>query len=258
MYHVLCCQLTDRRHSKEVAAWAFKFAKDKDIVPPLTLVYTAWCHDIERFIPCTKCEQLPEAVDKYRKQAIHSLTSSNVAMCLLKGAPLTKLEKQRIFNLILYHDMPHPREDLVILNKTLIEGADDDLMWELQIMMDADAFAFFQSTIEYFIDFKAKKNSPDWIWERVQNNIKRLGPHLRSKAAQCIQALPAQSTSQMNVDWMELAHLCASPSSIARVQVPIQYLRWYLVHRRGHFAVREEKKDSHVRFNALSKSRSSL
>ena len=101
-------KLTDRRHFKEVAAWACKFAKDKDIVPPLTLVYTAWCHDIERFIPSTKCEYLPEAVDKYRKQAIHSMTSSNVAMCLLKGAPVTEQEKQRIFQLILHHDMPHP------------------------------------------------------------------------------------------------------------------------------------------------------
>ena len=209
MQHILCYQLTDRHHYKEVAAWACKFAKDKDIVPPLTLVIAAWCHDTERFIPSTKCECLPEAVDKYRKQAIHSMTSSNVAMCLLKGAPLTKLEKQRISQLILYHDMTHPREDLVILDKTLIEGADEDLMWELQIMMDADAFAFFQSTIGYFIDFKAEKNSPDWIWERVRNNVKRLGPHLRSKAAQCIEALPAQTTSQMNVDWMELINLCA-------------------------------------------------
>ena len=76
-------------------------------------------------------------------------------------------------------------------------------------MMDADAFAFFQSTIGYFIDFKAKKNSPDWIWERVRNNVKRLRPHLRSKAAQCIEALPQQTLFKMNVDWKELTHLCA-------------------------------------------------
>merc|ERR550517_2071975 len=100
--------------------------------------------------------------------------------------------------------MPHPKEDSVILGKTLIEGAGDDLMWELEIMMDADSFAFFQSTISYFIEFKAKKNSPDWIWERVRNNVKRLRPHLRPKAAQCIEALPPLTLSKMAVDWKEM------------------------------------------------------
>ena len=49
-----------------------------------------------------------QAVDTYRKQAIHALTSAKVAMCLLKGAPVTEQEKQRIFQIILRHDMTHP------------------------------------------------------------------------------------------------------------------------------------------------------
>eukprot|EP01084_Bolivina_argentea_P230964 389628_1 len=38
---------TDRKHFKEVGAWAAKFAKDKGVVPSLVLIYAAWCHDIE-------------------------------------------------------------------------------------------------------------------------------------------------------------------------------------------------------------------
>ena len=80
-------------------------------------------------------------------------------------------------------------------------------------MMDADAFAFFQSTIGYFIDFKAKKNSPDWIWERVRNNVKRLRPQFRSAACQSVRSLPPETLSKVTVDWKELTHLCA-PSGL--------------------------------------------
>eukprot|EP00484_Ammonia_sp_Unknown_P011321 CAMPEP_0197077230 /NCGR_PEP_ID=MMETSP1384-20130603/212508_1 /TAXON_ID=29189 /ORGANISM="Ammonia sp." /LENGTH=622 /DNA_ID=CAMNT_0042516091 /DNA_START=176 /DNA_END=2044 /DNA_ORIENTATION=+ len=200
---------TDRKHFKEVAAWSAKFAKNKGIVPSLVLIFSAWCHDIERFIPATKCKYLPEAVDKYRKQVIHAVTSAKVATCLLKGAPVSQAELDRIYQMVLHHDMPDPREDIVILGEMLIKGADDDLMWELEILMDADSFAFFQSTIYYFIMFKAQKNSPDWIWERVANNVKRLRPHLRMKAAQCINELPSEVLTKVNVNYQELTYLCS-------------------------------------------------
>jgi len=200
---------TDRKHFKEVATWTAKFAKDKGATASLPLIYAAWCHDIERFIVSTKCSYLPEAVDKYRKQVIHGVTSAKVALCLLRGAPVTMSEKQRIYELILHHDIPHPRDDISILGQTLIRGAGDELMYELEILMDADAFAFFQSTITYFILFKSSKNSPDWIWERVRNNVKRLRPALRIKAAQCIRALPSEVFGKMSVDEQELAHLCS-------------------------------------------------
>jgi len=204
---------TDRKHFKEVGAWTAKFAKDKGIVPPVTLIYSAWCHDIERFIPATKCEYLPEAVDKYRKQVIHGVTSAKVATCLLKGGPVTQYEIDRIYELVLHHDIPNPREDIVILGEKLISGAEEDLMWELELLMDADSFAFFQSTIYYFILFKSKKNSPDWIWERVRNNVKRLRPWLRPKAAQCIHDLSQDVLCKMKVDYAELEHLCSDSGS---------------------------------------------
>eukprot|EP00486_Rosalina_sp_Unknown_P015656 CAMPEP_0201594786 /NCGR_PEP_ID=MMETSP0190_2-20130828/191985_1 /ASSEMBLY_ACC=CAM_ASM_000263 /TAXON_ID=37353 /ORGANISM="Rosalina sp." /LENGTH=687 /DNA_ID=CAMNT_0048054521 /DNA_START=190 /DNA_END=2253 /DNA_ORIENTATION=+ len=214
---------TDRKHFKEVGAWTAKFAKDKGIVPPLTLIYSAWCHDIERFIPATKCEYLPEAVDKYRKQVIHGVTSAKVATCLLKGAPVTQYEIDRIYQMVLHHDIPHPREDIVILGEKLIAGTEEDLMWELELLMDADSFAFFQSTIVFFILFKSKKNSPDWIWERVRNNVKRLRPHLRPKAAQCIHQLSHDILTKMNVNYQELAHLCSDSgsNSIASSDAPL-------------------------------------
>jgi len=202
-------KITDRKHFIEVAEGACTFAKERNIAPSVVLVVSSWYHDVERFIPSTKCQYLPEAVDQHRKQAIHPLTSANVAMCLLKGAPITEAERARIYQMILHHDMPTPREDLVILGTTLIEGADDDLMWELELMMDSDSFAFFQSTISLFIEFKAKKNSPEWLWERVRNNVKRLRPHLRAKAAVLIKELPAETLSKMAVDWEELSELCA-------------------------------------------------
>eukprot|EP01084_Bolivina_argentea_P108265 193476_1 len=200
---------TDRKHFKEVAAWSAKFCKNRNIIPPLTLIYAAWCHDIERFIPSTKCKYLPEAVDKYRKQVIHGINSSNVAITLLKGAPITQQEKDRIYEMILHHDIPDPRQDVIILNKVLIPAASDDIMWELEILMDADSFAFFQSTIYFFILFKSKKNSPDWIWERVINNVKRLRPHLREKASQSINKLPHDLLSKMSLNQYQLNHLCS-------------------------------------------------
>eukprot|EP01084_Bolivina_argentea_P123889 219533_1 len=200
---------TDRKHFKEVGAWTAKFAKNKGIKPPVTLIYSAWCHDIERFIPSTKCEYLPESVDKYRKQIIHGITSAKVAICLLKGAPVTDAEKERIYQMVLYHDIPHPQEDIVILNETLITAAPDGLMEELRLLMDADSFAFFQSTIYFFILFKSKKNSPDWIWERVRNNIKRLRPYLREKAVKCINKLPKHLLNKMSINYNELKHLCS-------------------------------------------------
>ena len=43
-YLIQSKQQTDRKHFKEVGAWTAKFAKDKGIIPPLTLIYSAWCH----------------------------------------------------------------------------------------------------------------------------------------------------------------------------------------------------------------------
>ena len=53
---------TDRRHFREVAALATKLWKDhypNDKIPA-TLIISCWFHDIERFIPETKCKYLPE------------------------------------------------------------------------------------------------------------------------------------------------------------------------------------------------------
>ena len=60
--------------------------------------------------------------------------------------------------------------DIVILGELLIAKATEALMPALSVLMDADSFAFFESTIGFFIEFKAHKNSPEWIWERVCNN----------------------------------------------------------------------------------------
>ena len=48
-------------------------------------------------------------MDKYRKQVIHGVTSAKVATCLLKGGPVTQYEIDRIYELVLHHDIPHPR-----------------------------------------------------------------------------------------------------------------------------------------------------
>jgi len=201
-------KLTDRRHFKEVAAWTAKMAKDRGVRPELALIFAAWCHDIERFIPSIKCSYLPESVDKYRKQLVHPVNSANVAMCLLKGAPVTDLEKDRIYQLILRHDLPKPRRDIVILDSVLIPRATEALMPALSVLMDADSFAFFESTMAIFIEFKARGNSPEWIWERVCNNVRRLRPELRHKARDAIHALPQRLKRKMAVDDDELYALC--------------------------------------------------
>eukprot|EP01084_Bolivina_argentea_P117890 209274_1 len=199
---------TDIKHHKEVAVWSTKFAKNKGIIPPLTLIYASWAHDLERWIPSTKCEYLPESVDKYRKRLIHGITSARIATYLLKDAPVTKQEIDRVYQLILYHDTPNPRDGIVVLGETLMKGASDDLMWELELLMDADAISFFESTIIIFILYKSEENSKDWIWERVRNNVKRLREHLKYKAVKYIYALPDNVKNKMSFDYKELAVLC--------------------------------------------------
>ena len=82
--------------------------------------------------------------------------------------------------------------------------ASDDLLDELQILMDADSFAFFKSTIYLFIIYKSKKYSKEWIWERVLNNLKRLRPHLRYhlryQATKIMLQLPKKIQGKMAMD----------------------------------------------------------
>lgn len=47
-----------------------------------------------------------QSVDKYRKKLIHPLTSAKVAMTLLKGAPITESERDKIWEIIRHHDKP--------------------------------------------------------------------------------------------------------------------------------------------------------
>jgi len=96
----------------------------------------------------------------------------------------------------------------VILDELLIAKATEALMPALSVLMDADSFAFFESTIGIFIEFKALKNSPEWIWERVCNNVRRLRPEMRHKAKEAILALPKRLRLKMAVDEQELSVLC--------------------------------------------------
>jgi hypothetical protein len=206
--------ITDRKHFKEVAALALIFDRksknvsvaDYDI--PLTLVIAAWMHDVERFIPCIKCRYLEENVDHYRKQVIHPITSTKVAQVLLTGAPLTGVEMQRITQLILHHDMPHPTQEICIAGQCILSAVEDgsELLSMLQTLTDADSYAFFQSTIALFIDYKAAKNSsPQLIWKRVLCNLLRLAPHLRAKAVDDIRNLdPELRDQKMIIDEAEL------------------------------------------------------
>ena len=207
---------TDRRHFKEVASNAASFCKHRNLELPITLVISAWFHDIERFIPCTKCKYLPESVDKYRKQAIHAMTSAQIACVLLKGAPLTLVEEKRVFEIILRHDLPHPEVDLVILGRVLIGKAGEELRWELEVLMDADAIAFFETTLPLFIEFKAKKNTPEWIWERVWSNLKRLRVGLREKAVKHIYALPPDLLDKMKPVAMGEKEMVAALKSLSK------------------------------------------
>lgn len=59
-------------------------------------------------------------MDKYRKQVIHGVTSAKVATCLLKGAPVTQYEIDRIYDMVLHHDIPHPSLVLMLIQSVLL------------------------------------------------------------------------------------------------------------------------------------------
>lgn len=173
---------------------------------PLTLIISSWCHDIERFLPCTKCEYLAESVDHYRKQIIHPITSARICCeVLLKNAPITEYEIERVKQIILHHDLPYPLKDIYVQGQCLVSGvSDQSLMDELQLLMDADSFAFFRSTLGLFIEYKRKKSSAQLVWKRVLCNVVRLRPHLRVKAVEAIKALPIELQNKMDVNYGEL------------------------------------------------------
>ena len=57
-------QKTDRRHFREVAVLGVRFWKTHypNVEVPASLVIACWLHDIERFIPETKCKYLTEVL----------------------------------------------------------------------------------------------------------------------------------------------------------------------------------------------------
>jgi len=199
---------TDIRHFKEVAALAVNYCKKQNKQAPITLIMSCWFHDIERFIPCTKCDYLPEIVDKYRKQLIHPQTSARVAMTILEGSPIRNEEKQRIYDIIVQHDKPIDKK-IEFLDEIYLNRPSNDILWELQVLMDADAMAFFTHTIKEFINYKMKKNTSEWIWTRILTNIKRLRPKLRIEAITNIKNLTNELRKNMgysNFDIEQILH----------------------------------------------------
>jgi len=193
---------SDRKHFKEVAVNAVTFCKKKNKIPSIELIVSCWLHDIERFIPHIKCEYLPEHIDEYRKEIIHPMTSAQVALALLNGAPLTVKEKDNIFALISQHDKPIDFR-IVVNNVLLSDIIDEELKETLETLMDADSFAFFQAMTS-FILFKCKTNTKEWIWKRIVNNLKRLRGHLREDAVKLILNLPNHVMEHIAFDIKQL------------------------------------------------------
>ncbi|ETO30521.1 hypothetical protein RFI_06599 [Reticulomyxa filosa] len=181
-----------------------------------------------------KFQKIKKKLDRYRKEVTHGINSARVTMVILKGAPVTNVEKQEIHDIIVQHDKPTGTRDnvqfhfffffrkskdegktreegekkkqiymyicfLLIINMFKKKNRNDilelvglpssQILLDLQTLMDADAMAFFAYTIGQFIAFKAKTNTPEWIWTRIETNVRRLRPELRSKAVECIMKL---------------------------------------------------------------------
>jgi hypothetical protein len=201
---------TDINHFKEVASLAVQAAKHRSTsAVTLTLILSCWMHDIERFIPSTKCKYLPEAVDSYRKRLIHPMTSARVALCILRGSPVSEREKERIRDIIVQHDKPLD-ERIVINGKVLLDRPAAEIRDELALLMDADSLAFFRHTVGYFVETKAKKYSPDWMWTRILTNVRRLRGPLRLEAAHYMEALSDEIKMKMGWIREEVYALCPS------------------------------------------------
>ena len=126
--------------------------------------------------------------------------SAKVATVLLKGAPITKEEFNIIIDLIKHHEIPKGSK-IVINNIEFLPIPKQENVKPLSILVDADAFAFFESTIIYFIREKAQKQSKEWIWERIFNNLKRLHPYLQKSAMNKLKQLPQDCKNALVPDW---------------------------------------------------------
>ena len=141
--------------------------------------------------------------DKYRKKVIHPEMSSKIAQYLLDGAPLTATEKSVILYLIKHHEKK-VTEGVVINQRTYLEKPSQNID-QLAVLIDADALAFFESTIEFFIldRIKTEKMTNREIWARVMDNLKRLNPKLQYYAAQKIRDLSEDAKAGFPGNWLE-------------------------------------------------------
>ncbi|ETO04239.1 hypothetical protein RFI_33161 [Reticulomyxa filosa] len=140
-------------------------------------------------------------------------------MIILNGAPLTAFELKRIYDIIVQHDKPAgaialfvllsaieitnkkntTKKDskIEILGKELVGLPSPAILFELQVLMDADALAFFAYTIKEFVSFKAKTNTSEWIWARIETNVRRLRPEIRWKAVEFMEKMDLQLQRSM-------------------------------------------------------------
>ena len=130
--------------------------------------------------------------------------SLKIAQVLLTGAPLTDREKNVIFYLIKHHEKKVDEQiDIkgTTGSKTYLEKPNQNVD-QLAVIIDADALAFFESTIEFFVlDRIKKQEKPETIWKRVMQNLQRLNKKLQSYAAQKIKQLPIECINGFPGNW---------------------------------------------------------
>lgn len=194
---------TDIKHFKDVSYLSAN--RWENLYPskqmPITLTVASWFHDIERFIPQTKQKTLqPIVVDELRKTLMHPVMSSKVANVLLQGSPLTTDELNTILQLIIHHEKPLG-ERIAVNNHLYLDASESKYDNELSVLIDSDALAFFETTINYFITHKAKKQKPEWIWKRIMKNLERLDSSLQPDAVKKIQNLPQECKEKLPDNW---------------------------------------------------------
>ncbi|ETO30376.1 hypothetical protein RFI_06740 [Reticulomyxa filosa] len=104
------------------------------------------------------------------------------------------------FNALLAPTINNLDEKVEILGNELSGLPSSQILVELQILMDADALAFFAYTIVEFVRFKATTNTSEWIWTRIFTNVVRLRPELRRQAVQHMESMDPELHKLMGFD----------------------------------------------------------
>jgi hypothetical protein len=164
---------TDRFHYREVLEGYLEARPGADFPSRIAVLF----HDIERYMPSLKTARFtdPSWDETVRKKILHPLNSARIARTLLEGFGYLPRDLDKIDLLIRYHDAGPGGVSL--RERVLLPALASSHPWrpDLEALSEADAAAFFKTTIYPFVrDRLAKNHAVESLLMRIHGLYARI------------------------------------------------------------------------------------